>query len=210
MKKYLLIFVLMAFSLTGLNALDVSVEGKAGYFWPTNKVFRRIYDNGGIYGGEIDVSLDCYCLPCFDLWVSVDSFSKRGHSIGCPELDVPRVRTKIDLIPIGFGLRYLYPICDDFIAYVGLGGQYTRLRFKDVSPFLIRNVNKWDFGGIVKLGMLYDFCDGFFVDVFGQYSFLKMDFRKRENSDGDLVYRHHADLSGWTVGAGIGYRFNFL
>jgi outer membrane protein W len=123
---------------------------------------------------------------------------------------VPRVHTKIDLVPIGFGLRYLCPICDDFIAYASVGGQYTHLHIKDKSQFLIKNVNKWECGGLVKLGMLYDFCDGFFVDVFGQYSYLQMDFRKRENSNDDLVYRHNADLSGWTVGAGIGYRFNFF
>jgi hypothetical protein len=172
---------------------DVFVEGKAAYFRPTNRDFREIYSDGGIYGFEVTGQAwrDLYA------WGSADCFYQSGSTSGFES------STTLTMVPLGLGLKYLFPVKSaDF--YFGAGMLGTYLHTKDNSPFVIRNSSNWGFGGIVKAGIYILAREHLFIDLFTDYSFMKVDFH---HTDGGRVIRHQADLSGWSIGAGIGYRF---
>lgn len=195
MTRCLFFYVLFGlFSLsTNLNARDVLVEGKAAYFAPTDNKFRKIYSGGGIYGGEITVNL----YDNLSGWLSADYFIKDGSSIG--EHD----STRITLIPIGIGLKYFIPInCADL--YIGAGALGISVDMKDRSPFVIHHISKWGLGGIAKAGALFYIAEELFADLFTSYTYSELGFHQ---TDHGRVTRRHANLSGWSFGIGIGYRF---
>lgn len=175
------------------QARDVLIEAKAAYFRPTDHKFRRIYSDGGIFGGEISAQIYGGIYG----WASGSYFYKKGSSTGLGN------STKIDLVPVGFGLKYLYSFnCLDL--YVGGGALPTYVRFRDHSPFVIPKSQKWTWGGIVKVGAIWNINQCFFIDLFTDYSFVDVKFHR--TNDG-AVTRHRTDLSAWSIGAGIGYRF---
>jgi len=173
---------------------DILVEAKIGFYHPDGGRFSSIYSNGPFYSAE--VTFNAY--EDFYGWASVGYFYKQGSSEG---LHTP---TSVNLLPLAFGVKYFYCL-DNVDLYAGLGAQYTRLQTHDQSPFVIKHVTHWDWGGIVKAGCLINLPSNVFVDLFGEYSFLSMGFRKTRHH---TVTRHRPDLSGWTLGIGLGYRFN--
>lgn len=199
MRMYSKIIVLLAVlaSLTSVKteAREYLLEGKAGYFYPTSDLFRDIYGDGnGIYGAEFTAQI---CNALYG-WASVNYFSDSGHSIGLGD------PTKIRIIPVGLGLKYMIPLNCFARFYVGGGFLATHLHTHDESPFVIPHVNRWGFGGIAKSGFLIALSRCWFLDIFGDWSYMHMDFH---NNHGFPVVRINADLSGFSGGAGIGYRF---
>jgi hypothetical protein len=196
-KKYYVIGA-MLFSFSSLQSRDVLLEFKGAYFLPTDSVFKKIYHGGALYGPEITVQLCCDANVYG--FVSVDFLQKNGKSIG---FNSP---TKVRLIPLGVGLKYFVPFCfGDF--YVGLGFQPTYLHTKDDSPLVIPKHSKWGFGGIAKIGSYFDLPHNFFIDLFIDYSFVKVPFHNTHAPTGPVVPRT-ANVSGAIFGAGVGYRFN--
>jgi len=177
-----------------LSAVDVLVEAKAAYFYPFNDTFRDIYGNGGgMYGGEATFKV---CNNFYG-WVSGDYFRKDGSSIG--ENDP----TTIEIVPIGLGVKQFFPCgCTDF--YLGAGILTTYLHMRDDSPFVIPSTTKWGVGAIGKAGLIYNINKSFFLDLFLNVSYTRIDFH---DTNDDTVIRHDADLSGCFIGGGIGYRF---
>lgn len=198
---------LAVFASTQLSAFELLAEVKAGYFWPSDKTFREIYGHGsGIVGAELSAPIWCSLYG----FAGIDYFAKKGHSIisSCSDSsfsdsEICHNPTRIKLVPVTFGLKYFYCV-DRYDIYVAGGAQYTYFQTKDESPFVIETVTKRGWGGIAKLGTLINFDCGLFLDVFGQYSFLRMDFKDDRH---DRLIRHDAKLSGWSVGLGLGYRF---
>lgn len=191
-KKFLSLLVFFVFTIN-LYATDILVEAKAAYFVPTDQKFRKIYSGGGIYGGEVT----CQTYQNFYGWISADCFSKKGSSIG--EHD----STKITIVPLGVGLKYLYPIsCADL--YLGAGVLGTYVHMKDDSPFVIHNISKWGLGGVAKAGAIFQLRENIFADLFTSYTYTKIDFHY---TDHERVNRQNANLGGWAFGIGIGYRF---
>ena len=193
-KKALLIFAFLLLAATPLKAFDILTEVKGGYFYPTDKIFREIYSPNGIYGMEITT----YAWDNYYIWIGADFFTNTGHSIG---LEDP---TSIYLVPLTFGLKYFYPVNRDVDLYAGLGFQGTYLKTIDDSPFVAHEVSNWDAGGIVKFGAILNMDKNFFIDLFTNYSYQKMDF---QDTEGGFLEHFKVDLSGFTVGVGIGYRF---
>ena len=175
------------------RSVDFFAEVKGGYFYPTSHKFRDIYSGGGIYGLE----LSCQAWQQLYGWASGDIFYKSGHSQGLHH------STHITMVPLGAGLKYLFPVSFSDI-YLGAGVLGTYLHMKDRSPYVIRSLSKWGAGGIFKAGVLFNFKEHYFVDLFSNYTIMNIDFH---NTDHNRVIRHTAHLSGWTVGLGIGYRY---
>ena len=75
---------------------------------------------------------------------------------------------------------------------------------KNSSPYLIRSQAKWGVGGICTVEAMIHLSESFFIDIFGDYSFVKINFR---NTNQGKVVPKAADLSGFSLGGGIGYRF---
>jgi hypothetical protein len=177
------------------QAIDTFAEVKAAYFRPSDDKFRRIYNEGAIYGGEVS----CQAWKNLYGWASANYFHKSGTSIGRAGGNT----TNITFVPLGLGLKYLFPI--RFVdVYAGGGILSTYLHMDDHSHHVIKSNSKWGVGGIVKAGAIFNVDKHFFIDLFSDYSFMKVDFH---NTHGGKVVRHDADLSGWSIGLGIGYRF---
>lgn len=187
--------LLLSFPLIGRNVI---LEFKGAYFLPTNHAFKKIYHKGGaLYGPEVTVQ---WCDDTnWYVFASLDYFQKKGHSVGLD--DVTRVR----LIPLAIGLKYFVPIdCLDF--YAGLGFQPVNVRTHNCSPFVIAKQSKWGFGGIVKGGTYIHLPGDFLIDIFIDYSFVRVGNKNRcQNQAG--VQSIKANVSGAIFGVGIGYNF---
>ena len=187
MKYRFIICLLCSFSLYG----DFLLEGKAGYFYPTDSTIRGIIGEGGVYSLEGNFSLS----DCLYGFVSGGYFYKSGQST------LTDSKTKVTLVPLNFGLKYFYR-CFCLKPYLGFGLNVSYLHTENDSPFVIHTRTKWDAGFIAKGGFLYDITRCFFLDVFVDYTYLKMHFKS-----GDGVIGRDADLSSVAVGGGLGYRF---
>lgn len=196
MKYFGRFFLFCTFLLgaTSLPAIDVFVEAKGAYFYPMSHRLREVYATGlGLYG----VEFSCQTYRNLYTWVSADAFHKKGHSLG---IHYP---TKITTVPLGLGLKYLFPI-SWVDLYLGAGILGTYMHIKDYDPFVVRTTAKWGVGGIAKSGAIFNLGHNLFIDVFTNYSYTKIDIDNRPG-----VITHDADLSGFSFGAAICYRFGY-
>ncbi len=68
---------------------------KAGYFMPSDQVFRDVYGGGPAFGGEVAIPL----AGPVQLWAGADVFGKTGL------LSVSEEETKVRITPLYAGLR---------------------------------------------------------------------------------------------------------
>jgi hypothetical protein len=168
-------------------------EVKAAYFYPTGHLFRKIYSGGGLYGLEASYQT----WKRLYLFGSSSYFSKSGTSTA------GNYSTRITMVPCALGLKYVYPI-RGFTPYLGVAAVGTYLHTHDHSSHVIRSNSKWGFGEMVKIGALARLSNSFFLDFFADYSHVTIHFHRTNHQK---VVRHRADLSGYSFGAGLTYRF---
>lgn len=183
------------------NARDIILEFKAAYFLPTNSLFKKIFHNGGaLFGPELTVQLLCGNKHWYG-FASVDYFHKKGKSLG---LSNP---TSVTLVPLGFGLKYFYPVwCDRINLYAGLGFQPVYAHTKNDSPYVLPKQTQWGFGGIVKGGSYIDLSCNFLLDLFIGYSFVTTS-RNKKCCISPLITTLNAHVSGAIFGGGLAYCF---
>lgn len=175
------------------QASELLPEAKVGYFYPTSSKFREIYSGNAIYGLEFSFQAYRQWYP----WIAASYFTQDGHSSALKN------GTRITLVPLEIGLKYLFHTSRHTRIYVGLGAAPTYLRTRDHSSYVIESVHKWGIGGVAKLGSLVD-IGRFFFDFFADYFFTTIDFSDTHHHK---LVRHDADVSGLSIGIGIGYRF---
>jgi outer membrane protein len=185
--KFALVLTLLFLN---LSANEYLLEGKISYFRPTDRITREIMGSGALYGIEGTFQAYDWLYP----WISVSIFPKKGHSIG------DHNKTDIYFIPIGIGLKAIATWRSKFRPYVGIGMLPTYLHTHDHST-VVSSRHKWGFGGIFKGGCLID-INRFFIDLFADYTLLSIDF-----SNTDRTIGRKANLDGFSIGGGIGYRF---
>ncbi len=192
--KYLCALFLFAYA--SIFSRDILLEFKAAYFLSTDSCLKSIYGKGGaLYGPEVT-----FQLGEDENWygfASVDFLKKNGRSVGLCD------PTQMRIVPLAIGLKYFVPFWyGDF--YVGLGFQPVHLKTINCSQYVAQVTSKWGFGGIAKIGTYFDLPCNFLLDLFIDYSFVKVGC----NSCSDLVTPLKANISGAIFGAGLGYRFN--
>ncbi len=195
-NKYIAIVLLLTSVVS--HAKDIILEVKGAGFIPSNKIYKKIYGNSGIFGLEGTFNLGCDYLYGF---ISLDFVHKKGKSIG---LCNP---TKINLFELGLGLKCLVPFCDAGDAYFGLGILPTHVKTNDCSPFVIPVNKKWTVGGIAKFGVLFNIGCNFILDLFVDYAFVRARFCCSQSKTG-FVEPRTAHLNATIIGGGLGYRFN--
>lgn len=193
--------VLLSISSMPIISRDCILEFKGAYFLATGSRFKKMYKGGALYGPELTVQL------CDDSnwygFASVDYLSRKGHSLGL------RLPTKISLVPIAFGLKYFVSDCTCFENvdfYVGLAFQPVRVEIKNYSHYVIPEQTQWALGGIAKVGAYVDLPCNFVLDLFVDYSFVKLKSHANQGPSGPVVPLK-ASVSGAIFGGGIGYRF---
>lgn len=175
---------------------DITLAAKFAAWFPLEKRARKIYHDA-FPGVEIEAATTwCNWQP----WVNVGYVWSRGRSIGCSE------KTRLSLIPLTFGVNYLFPMCNCIDAYVGAGAAYSWLRTRDHSEFVSERVHKEAWGGVAKLGFYYNYSECIFFEGFVNYFYTRFRFR---DSDDDVFFveRRNVNLSALKVGVGVGFKF---
>ncbi len=181
MKKLTIIVFLTVF-LSGLAyATDVTVELKAHYFSPSDQAFKDIYGGGVMYGAEISIGV----WKDLNLWFGGSYFSKKG------ELTFTKENTKLELFPIGGGVKYRI-LSGNFALYVGLGLNYYK--YKETNP--IGDVSKGGLGFVGKVGSYVSIVGGLVLDLYVDYTYCKI-----KPADFEI------NVGGIAAGVGMGYRF---
>jgi hypothetical protein len=183
---------------------EILLEVKGAYYGATNHLFRKIYGNGnGIAGLEVTGQL---CDQWYG-WIAGSILTKKGHSIGLCD------PTRVFFVPVELGIKYFHHTCFGDL-YGGLGLLASYLRTNDCSPFVMRHRKHGGAGGIVKAGvnvnLPWEHCKQAYLDFFADYSFIKFNFKNNcEDARCNLpvVQSHKANLSGVSLGIGIGWRF---
>jgi len=181
MKK-LVIIIVSVILLSGLaNAADFIVELKAHYLHPSEEAFRDIYGGGMMYGGEVSIGVS----RRLDVWFGGSYFSKKG------ELTFTKEETKLEIYPIGGGLKYR--LSEGILSfYIGAGLNYYQ--YKESNP--IGDVSKSRWGYIYKIGSYIKVIEGLMFDLYFNYSscnIMPADFK--------------INIGGIAAGVGIGYSF---
>jgi hypothetical protein len=176
-----------------LTAFEALLEGKVGYFIPTDAQFRSNYGQDGIIS---TVESSFHAGSNFYPWASISYYGNAAH----PHAGGGK-KSHIYAIPVGAGLKYLYSF-KYFGVYGGLGVLPTYLHIQNNSPLLVRTQQKWGCGGIVKGGVIVNRLWNLFLDLFAEYSYINIPFSNSPN-----LTLHPANLSNFTIGGGIGYYF---
>ena len=195
MIKRLFILTIATYSVSSLAFCrpDILLEIKGSGFIPTSHLFKKIYHSAGMVGGELSVGL----YENLYAWASIDWLSKSGYSL------IGHSKTRVNYLPIGFGLKYFVPVCD-YNWYIAGGALAGRVHTHDFSPFVAPTYTKWGWGGIVKGGVLFDIFCSSFIDIFVNYSAINA---HSSNTNGGTVVPHKVKVHGVIVGAGFGYRW---
>jgi len=174
-----------------VNAREILVEGKASYFLSTNHRFRDIYGGAGLYRLETNIQVwrDLYA------WVDLGYMYASGHSsLGA--------HTHLHLVPLSGGISYLFKLgC--LQPYLGAGPIVAYSYIHNSSSGVTRHQDGWGGGVLGKVGTLAYFTDRLFFDFFADYSFIRISYH---HSDKRTIH-HKGDLSGFSFGAGLGYKF---
>lgn len=173
-----------------------SVEAQYAAFFPVDSKVRRIYGS----------ALPAFTLEgnwryqCWDLWLNGSYIFGHGHSTGpCKN------KTHLNLVPISLGVKYLYSLCDCMEVYFGLGACYSFLNTRDHSEFVHEKVSSKGFGGVIKTGFVYNYCENFFLEGVLNYTYQRFTFSS--TSVDPFVYRQDANLSSLQLGLGFGLKF---
>lgn len=191
MKRFLLALILLS---TQLTAIEVLTEAKVGYFLPTDSRFRSIYGKDGIvFGLESSFAIPHNFYP----WLSVGLYDNSGH---LKSLDS---KSHIYFLPIGVGLKYIYPF-KYLSVYAGGGALPSYVHVRNYSPLAVGRQTKWGCGGTAKIGFIADRLWNFFIDLFAEYSYIKIPFH---GSDHKIMELNPANISNFTIGGAVGYHF---
>lgn len=173
-----------------------SAGAKVAAFFPLDSKVRDIYGTA-MPAFTLEGN---WQVQCWQFWLDTTYVFANGHSTGGD-----KSRTHLDLVPITLGAKYLFSFCDSTTLYAGLGASYSFLHTKDHSDYVHKSVSSSGFGGIVKTGIVYDYCDNVYLEGFLNYTYQRFTF---SNSSSDpLVYRRDVNLSALQLGLGVGMQF---
>jgi opacity protein-like surface antigen len=181
MRKFIIIIVSVVLLSWTANASDVIVELRAHYLHPSEEAFRDIYGGGMMYGGEVSIGV----WKGLEVWFGGSYFSKKG------ELTFTKEETKLEICPLGGGLKYKLKI-GVFNLYAGAGLNYYQ--YKESNP--LGDVSKGGLGCIGKIGSYVKVTEDLLIDLYINYSYCKL-----KPADFEI------NIGGIEAGVGIGYSF---
>jgi hypothetical protein len=179
-------------------------EFRIAAFRPSFKRFRNIYGKWGTeYSFEASKSL-CECYNLYG-WGSVGYMTKDGHSIVRPEPNYfHHHRTRISMVPLNFGLKYMPNLFSCLDSYIGVGASCKFVRIRDHDSHLHRHTQKAAWGVVVKSGLRYNLWDCSYIDLFADYTYQRLSPHSKHHQGG---HRHSVNVGGVSLGGGIGLSF---
>ncbi len=180
----------------GCDNWEVEVRGAGVY--PSSKRFRKIYSDWAPEV-QLEVARKVWGDSLY-AWANVSYLWRNGHS------EPLHNKTNVSLVPISIGLKYLFPLTCDLNAYLGGGAAYSFLYVRDHSEFVRKRTTRRDWGGVIKSGLQYNLCNGFFIDFFADYLFQHFSKPHRDESHRN-VETNSVNLNSLHLGLGLGMRF---
>lgn len=175
-----------------------NLNARVAYLYPTSSRLRHIYSSS-IPFYQLETTYET--CQGWGYWFDVGYFSKKGHTSldncscsSCSSFDNTKIKTKLNLLQLGTGLKYSLDFTCNLSAYLGLGVTYSLINIRNDSCFVDDRVRKKTFGGSIKSGFCYYFNDCFHADLFVDYYLTK-------------IKDHHLDLSTVATGVGVGVSF---
>lgn len=160
---------------------NISVKIGISYFNPSEKRCKDVYGSGVMYKGEFSIGI----WRDLSLWIGGGFFPKKG------ELFYTKEETKLQIIPIGMGVKYVF-FKREVNLYSGIGLKYYQLT--ETNP--IGDVNKGGVGFCGEIGAFVVLGEGLMIDLSVDYSYCKMTPATRS-----------INVGGFEVEIGVGYRF---
>lgn len=173
---------------------EIFVEVKAGYFFPISDRFSDVYSGSGIYGLEATVEM----YQMLYGYLGAEYYREKTHVKGNQNYSC-----SVELVRPYIGLKAIARGWDSFRPYLGGAFQEAYVRNKNSLPLLIQKQNHWGPGAIFQVGFLYE-KSHFVLDIFLDYSWLTIPM---SSSVAKPVVVNRQNLSGFTLGGGLGYRF---
>lgn len=217
----LITFLLLLLLPTTLPALycvtdcetDWKLDVRVAYYQMTSKKISQIYSRNWVdYQIEASWRVRNFC----ELWTGVYWANRRGEgqqfSYGFKD------STKMYILPLCIGAKFIYPIFPCAEAYVGAGFCYSFLRINNhckehyyhwglsSSPFKT-DICKSNYGGIAKVGLQIALCKNMFIDIFADYISQRFRLSHRERKHNDALFHGNIDCSGFKFGGGLGVYF---
>ncbi len=150
------------------------IEFSGGIFSPTNCIPKNIY---GSAWGSFQFKLSVSLIQNSDLWKRLYAFAAINYTTKGGRSTNGNQKTRIRLIPISFGLRFIQPasaINNRLSVYAGLGIQAIIERVNNDSAFVDRKAHKSGVGGIAELGFYFHPCQKGLIILGLDYSFTRL------------------------------------
>lgn len=196
---------------------DWTLAVRGAFYQPSSKKLREVFSSTLL---DYQVIVAKRVHPFCEIWAEMDWAVKRGrgetHGYDYYGYDYGfRDRTRLSLLPISLGAKFIYPVLPFVDVYAGAGVCYSFLRIKNTcredyydwgysrSPFK-KEIYKYGFGGLFKLGFQVALCESVFLDFFADYYLQKFDFSRHDHRS---LFKRDLDCSGWKFGAGFGVYF---
>ncbi len=132
----------------------------ASYFMPSESRFTDIYGNGVQFEGLLSINL----WKELDIWIGGSYFKKKG------ELSFTKEETSVQIIPIGGGLQYRFPL-GNFSPYLGLGAYYYM--FKETNP--VKDTNDEKLGYVARLGGILRITNSLVFNFHADYTYCEIE-----------------------------------
>lgn len=182
----------------------IVVEFRPSYFYPTSADFRDLFGHGGA-NYQLTSTIPLYngtdlWARGINLWLAVDYFSKHGHSSLGNEVG-------IRIVPLTLGLKYFLPSTGGHVPinfYGAAGMKYYFVHTHNNASQVQNTINQRGMGGVIEAGFIASINENLFLDVFSTYSIKS--FRPPSLSN-PAVEAKGLDVSGFNIGAGVGYGF---
>jgi len=171
-----------------------TIEFKGGYFFFSNSQLRDIYNKGG-YDFQLSGTYPLY--KWLDLYASIEYLRRHGYSQNGNQA------TAIWQIPLSLGLRAIATLHERVEYYFTLGPRYFFVHTHQDSCYVDSSLSANGLGGFANTGFNFLLCHGFFLDLFGEYSYKKMRFHPSRPN----VSARDIQIGGYTFGLGAGYKF---
>ncbi len=191
MKKYLIpIFVSAALA----AECKPLVEAKAGYFFFTDSTLKKVYKDGGL---DLQLSESYPIWDWLHIYGSVEYATRHGHSLGQHQ------KTTFQQVPLSLGLKPVFSVSHRVDYYFTLGPRYSFAWARNSSSFVDHRVSGNGIGLFANTGFLYKFENHFTFNLFGEYSYVPINFHASKQN----VMAHRKNVGGWTFGGGLGWSF---
>lgn len=171
-----------------------TLEAKVGYFIFADSKMRKIYKHGGV---DVQLSTSYPVHKYLQLYLSAEFLEKHGRSLNSHQ------KTSIWQVPLSFGLKPVVPMSSCTQWYFTLGPRYVFLHLHNDSSFVDRNINHSRLGGFVNTGFNFFPLRHFLIDIFGEYSYVKMNVHPSKAN----VIGKNTQVGGYVFGLGLGYVF---